>query len=282
MHIYYNDQLTEEGFLQPVCQGFQVGYGVFETIFVTKGLPCFVDMHYQRLVKSCNKLGLKLELKEEQIYHQAIMLVEILKIQEGRLKLTCFRDTDRDSTLMTLSPYLLSEYDLQKGLSIGISSIKRNPHSPLSYMKSLNYLENILAKEEAKQQGYEEALLLNVYNKLCEGAVSNIFWIKDNCVYTPEISCGILAGITRRQVIEICRSLELRLTEGSYEQEELLQAEEVFITNSLMGIMPVGKVDNTSYNVSVYKITNKIYNEFNKLVKSEIQKRGMSFGSSLS
>lgn len=276
MVIYYNDRLIKEACLKPTSQGFQFGYGVFETIFMSKGAPCFVDMHYERLKKGCNKLGLGLKLDIEAIYTQAIKLSAECNITEGRLKLICFRDEETDATIMTLSNYKLEESMIQNGIRLGISSIMRNPHSPMCYIKSLNYAENILAKAEAKSQGFDEALFLNVYSKLCEGAVSNIFWIKANVIYTPDISCGILEGITRKQVIDICSILELRLQAGSYELAALLSADEVFVTNSLMGIMPVCRVDNTNYNISKYKITKKISNEYQKLVENEInnERRG--------
>jgi branched-subunit amino acid aminotransferase/4-amino-4-deoxychorismate lyase len=266
MYIYYNDKLIEEACLRPASQGFQFGYGLFETILVTKGMPCFVDMHYGRMLKGCSALGLKLRLGMETIYAQALKLSETCNITEGRLKLICFRDVDCDSTIMTISDYKQEESTMQNGLSLRISTIMRNPHSPICYIKSLNYIENILAKAEAKYQGYDEALFLNVHSKLCEGAVSNIFWIKSDMIYTPEINCGILAGITRRQAIDIFSVLGLRLKEGSYELAALLQADEVFVTNSLMGIMPVCKVDKTIYNINEYKVTKKIKDEYQKLV----------------
>lgn len=270
MYIYYNEKLIKGTCIKPTSQGFQFGYGVFETILISKGIPCFVDLHYKRLLKGCGKLGLELKLDIETIYTQAIKLAEACNIAEGRLKLICFRDTVDDATIMTLSDYTLEESKIQKGITLGISSIKRNPHSPICYIKSLNFIENILAKAEAKSQGNDEALFLNVYNKLCEGAVSNVFWIKTNVIYTPEIGSGILDGITRRQVLDICNILGLRLKEGSYDLSELLSADEVFVTNSLMGIMPVCKVDNTTYNIFEYKITNKINNNYRKLVESAV------------
>ena len=273
MVIYYNDKLINEMCLNPTSQGFQFGYGVFETILISKGAPCFVDMHYRRLLKGCKKLGLELKLDIEAIYTQAVRLSQACNITEGRLKLICFRDADTDATIMTLLDYKMEEATLQKGITIGMSGILRNPHSPMCYLKSLNYTENILAKAEAKFQGYDEALFLNIYGKLCEGAVSNIFWTKANVIFTPEIKCGILEGITRRQVLDICSILELGFMEGSYDITELLSADEVFVTNSLMGIMPVCRVDNTTYNISEYKIAQAINNEYRKIVEKEVQSR---------
>ncbi|OGO77814.1 MAG: hypothetical protein A2Y23_15155 [Clostridiales bacterium GWB2_37_7] len=264
MYIYYNEKLIKEVCLQPTCHGFQFGYGLFETILVKEGLPCFIDMHHQRLLKGCSQLGLKFKLNVETVTAQAIKLAEVCNITEGRLKLICFRDVGCDSTMMILSSYKLEEETLQKGISLEVSRFMRNPHSPICYMKSLNYIENMLAKEDAKAHGYDEALFLNIYSKICEGAVSNIFWIKDNTLYTPEIGCGLLEGITRRQVKDICGGIGLCLKEDCFDLEVLLQAEEVFVTNSLMGIMPVYKVDNTIYKVSDYRLTTKIQIKYNE------------------
>lgn len=266
MKIYYNDKLTETGSMEFMCHGFQFGYGVFETILVKEGLPCFIDKHYERLLKACSRLGLELKTDINTIFAQASKLAEMQNITDGRLKIICFRDLNIDSTLVTLSEYHSEAIHIEKGISIQTSSIKRNPFSPFCYIKSLNYAENIIAKAEAKSQGYDEALFLNVNNQVCEGAVSNIFWIKGDIVHTPELSCGLLDGITRNQVIDICSKLGYNLLKGKYALPEIMQADEVFVTNSLLGIMPVHKVDNIFYNISDYKVTYKIKEEYLRLI----------------
>lgn len=269
MFLYYNNNLIDEeaAAIIPSCQGFQFGLGVFETILVLKGKPCFMELHFERFMQSCKKLGLQLVLEAEQLKAQAQALISRNNIKNGRLKLICFRDIKGSSTLITVSDYHYKENFYEEGYNICLSEIKRNPHSPMPYIKSLNYGENILTREKAINQGYQEALFMNVYDRLCEGTVSNIFWIKDNIVFTPEISCGILNGITRSQVIQLCRNLKLELHEGNYKYEELLEAEEVFITNSLIDIMPISKVENYFYNISDYKITRKLFAEYKNLIK---------------
>ncbi|MGB7605482.1 MAG: aminotransferase class IV [Lutisporaceae bacterium] len=269
MFLYYNNNLIDDEAvtINPSCQGFQFGLGVFETILVLEGKPCFMELHFERLMQGCKKLGLQLVLEAEQLKAQAQALISRNNIKNGRLKLLCFRDIKGISTLITVSDYDYKENFCEEGYDICLSEIRRNPHSPMPYIKSLNYGENILTRERAINQGYQEALFMNVYDRLCEGTISNIFWIKDNIVFTPEISCGILNGITRSQVIQLCRNLKLELHEGSYKYEELLEAEEVFITNSLIDIMPISKVENYFYNISDYKITRKLYAEYKNLIK---------------
>lgn len=269
MFLYYNNNLVdgETAGINPCCQGFQFGLGVFETILVLEGKPCFVELHFERLIQGCKKLGLQLALDKELLKSQFLALIYKNSIKNGRLKLVCFRDIKGTSTLITVFDYNYKESFCEEGFDICLSEIRRNPHSPMTYIKSFNYGESILAKEKAICKGYQEALFINVYDKLCEGTMSNIFWIKDSIVFTPEISCGILDGITRSQVIQLCIKLKLELRQGRYELESLLEAEEVFITNSLMGIMPINKVDNNFYNISDYKITRQLFAELKNLIK---------------
>lgn len=269
MFLYYNNNLIDEesAAVIPYCQGFQFGLGVFETILVLEGKPRFIELHYERLMQGCKKLDLQLVLDIQQLKAQVQALIAKNSFINSRLKLICFRDIKGSSTLITVSDYDYKENFCEQGYDICLSETKRNPHSPIPYIKSINYAENILAREKAFSQGYQESLFMNVYGKLCEGTVSNIFWIRDNLVFTPEISCGILNGITRSQVIQLCKELNLELHEGSYELEKLLEAEEAFVTNSLIGIMPINRVNNKFYNISDYKITRRLYSDYKNLIR---------------
>ena len=139
------------------------------------------------------------------------------------------------------TPYSRAVY--QKGFAGIVVSLRRNAFSPLPLHKSLNFLENLLAKREAEDKGAEEAILLNTQGYLAEGAISNIFLLKDKKIVTPSLNSGILPGITRQTILEICATLKIPLEERKVKLDELLAAEEAFLTNSLMEIMPLTRVD---------------------------------------
>lgn len=271
MYLYYNNSLVEDLHLNPFCQGFQYGYGVFETILLAQGIPCFVNEHYERMQKACGVLGLDMNIAMDSVRQQAKKLSQAQLITEGRIKLICFRDIEGVSMAMTLTPFQRELYLEKKAVTLGVSKIRRNPSSPMCFIKSLNYAENILAHETVKRSGYQEALFLNNNQKLCEAAMSNIFWVKNNTVYTPDIGCGLLDGITRGQIIEVCHRLNIKVLQGSYGLEELLQADEVFATNSLRGVIPISQVDNTAYNISQYKLVRLLNVEYSKLIEQEIK-----------
>ena len=117
--------------------------------------------------------------------------------------------------LITSSPFdFKRKKKFEKGISAGIVSIRRNQSSPHVLIKSLNYLENILGRREARNKGYDEAVFLNNLNFVAEGSISNIFLIKDSLMFTPSLDTGILKGITRDVVIELAADTGIKCSES--------------------------------------------------------------------
>jgi branched-subunit amino acid aminotransferase/4-amino-4-deoxychorismate lyase len=120
---------------------------------------------------------------------------------------------------------------------------RRNEASPLSRVKSLNYLDNLLAREEARRKGADEAILLNTRGLVAEGSASNVFLVGSEGLLTPSIESGALPGITRAAVIELAREAGIDCAEGDVEAATLAGAAEAFLTNSVMGVMPLTRLD---------------------------------------
>ena len=131
----------------------------------------------------------------------------------------------------------------QRGFRTVVSSIRRNSQSPLSGLKSVNYLESILARQEARVAGVDEALCLNEKGLLAEASMSNIFLINDGILQTPGTEHGILPGVTREVVLELASQLAISALEKDIRLEEVYQAQEAFLTNSLMEVMPLVEVN---------------------------------------
>ncbi|GAH78708.1 unnamed protein product [marine sediment metagenome] len=137
-------------------------------------------------------------------------------------------------------PYPKQVYE--KGFRAVVSSIRRNSQSPLSRLKSANYLENMLAKQEARAAGVDEAICLNEKGLLAEASMSNIFLVNDGILRTPGEESGILPGITREVVLELASQLGINTFEQNIRLDELFQTQEAFLTNSLMEIMPLTEI----------------------------------------
>ena len=128
------------------------------------------------------------------------------------------------------------------------------------------YIENLIENKKAKEKGFNEVIFLNTDNFMAEGSVSNIFWIKDGEVFTPSVDCGLLPGIVREKVILCSNNIGLKVNEGKFSEEELIKSDEVFITNSIMDIMPVSSILNNEYSINENNITKSIIESYNRML----------------
>jgi branched-subunit amino acid aminotransferase/4-amino-4-deoxychorismate lyase len=237
--------ISQEPLVSCWDQGLLYGYGIFETMRVYRGRVFALNPHLKRLAKSCSQLGISNNLPLEDM---ATRIQEYAKVMgAGALRLTITKGNpsrDIDSVfILTWRDLIYSSQDYEDGFSVIISPVRKNQTSQLVYHKTLNYMDNILAIEEARRLGSREALFLNINHHLTEGTMSNLFFLKNGFLHTPAITCGLLEGITRRIVIDLATARGCQVVEGEYFLEDLLAADEAFLTNSLMEIMPLVKVD---------------------------------------
>lgn len=210
--------------------GYFFGRGVFETILI-KNNPVFLQEHIERLNRGIKVLGLGDEVSKDDI----LKLINKYSIKNCVLKLAI----SQRNLILEIRDNKYKPEDYLKGFSLKLSNINRNSNSKLTYIKSLNYLENIIEREEALKKGYDEVLFLNEKGFISEGSISNIFLVKGNKIYTPSIESGLLPGVVRNYIINEFQVIEKEIT-----LKELLSADELFVTNSLLGIMGVSKLEN--------------------------------------
>lgn len=230
-------------------EGSFFGKSVFETILYLNK-PVFLEEHLKRLKEGMSVLNLapleegelKAFLKKLQIKNKA------LKIMVTPLNIVI---TKRDI------PY--TKEDFNKGMNLTLSSVIRNSTSRLTSIKSTCYIENILEKQKAKSEGFDDALFINEKGYLAETSCSNIFIVKNNRILTPKSDNGLLRGIIREWIMKNFVVEECNLT-----YYDLKDAEEVFITNSLMGVMKVNKIDKFTYRRE--EITLGIFNKYVEVI----------------
>jgi branched-chain amino acid aminotransferase len=237
--------------------GFLYGDGLFETIRSYKGFLYKLDEHMQRLISSAKILRHTMDFDKNYIARSLDELLEKnrLKNSDAYIKIMITRGSYQERLKFDLSvksnliiiaskfnPYPEEFYN--KGIKIISSGIKRNAFGNDLYRHKLtSYFENIFAKNEAYFQGAQESIFMTKDRIVLEGSVSNIFSVKNNVVFTPSLAQNILPGITRDTVIEICRKNKIKVSERKVYYGDLIKADEVFITNSLMEVMPVKEVD---------------------------------------
>ncbi|OLN33718.1 aminotransferase class IV [Desulfosporosinus metallidurans] len=219
------------------------GFGLFETLLVTEDGPLFVDLHWQRMKKGADLLCLKLPDIHEWFKQIQEFIEQTPNSYPFALRVTLSGGAPMahlPSQLLIhkrLIPYTPAQFSL--GIRLHLLHYPRNEQSPLVSIKSTNYLENILAKEEAKRKDAEEGLWLNTQGYISEGTMSNLFFVKDETLFTPCLSSGCLPGTRRQILLDLARSLQIPTHQGLYTLSDLLHAKEIFMTNALMGVMPV-------------------------------------------
>ncbi|WP_350343069.1 aminotransferase class IV [Proteinivorax tanatarense] len=264
MYILVNGKAVKKNHAKVTIdsKGFQYGHSVFETIKVDAGKIFFLEDHIERLQQSCKKVGIETQVSYGELYDQCNTLLNINRVTKGVLKILCAKGDYVDNLIISSRENTYNKEEYDKGFKLGFADEKRNPYSSLTYIKSGNYLENWLAKEKGMKAGFKEVIFLNIHNKIAEGAISNIFFVKNNIIYTPDITCGILPGIMREKVIHLARNSKLQTKVGCYNKNELLSADEVFITNSLLEIMPVSQIEMQKYNTENNIVTTKLRKAF--------------------
>lgn len=236
-------------------RGFLYGDGLFETIPVYGGNTFYAEEHLLRLREGADIMGLPFNYEISSLKEILKETVKVNSVNRGFLRLTLSRGKGKrglsiegcTEPLLLVVPFSSIPYsreDYKKGYgAIIVKGTRRNSFSPLSRLKTLNYLDNILARMEADKKKAEEGILLNSFGNIACGTVSNIFIYKKDVLVTPSSQCGILKGITRQIVIKIAHERGIQVEERPLAPEELMEGEEAFLTNSLMEIMPLTSLE---------------------------------------
>lgn len=235
--------------ISPLTWGCAYGYGLFETILVLGKRPVFLERHIERMRLSASFLQLDMP-EEDDCTEWAWRMLRENSVPAGKLKITLLAreripGEKKIATHTVISfqpglPYPESLYET--GVAIGLLNQTKNEKSVLVKHKTVNYLENLLGRERAWQNNWFEGIFHNTKGRLCEGTVSNLFIVKDQTIITPGIREGLLPGVTREIVIKLARKNKLPVRVGKIPEKDLTVAGEVFLTNSLFGILPVTRV----------------------------------------
>jgi len=255
-YVFLNDQILPRDMAKVSAfdRGFLYGDGIFETMRSYRGVLFGLDDHLRRLYESAQQLRINITPPREDLAEAARELLRINRLHDAYVRISLTRGQHAGSLAVDTgqSPTLLIDCRPVRAYPEGwytngvriITSVSRRSRSALAPRhKCLSYIENILILNQARAEDAQEALILTDDGYVCEGATSNIFWTAAGNIYTPSPETNLLCGITRAVVIEICTRLGLQINEGLFAPDELARADEVFITNSIMEIMPVAAID---------------------------------------
>jgi branched-chain amino acid aminotransferase/4-amino-4-deoxychorismate lyase len=226
-------------------RGFTLGHGLFETVLFERGGLQHWDAHLARLARGCAVLGMP---APDRAACEAAALAAAAGMARAAVRLTWSAGSGgrgleapaemAPRLVVTAGPAAAP----QDAASLITASVRRNDGSPASRLKTLSYLDNVLARAEARAAGSDEALMLNTRGEVACAAAANVFWVVDGAVFTPALDCGVLDGIVRGEVLAACARLGLPVEEVRAGPQALAGAA-VFLTNSLIGLRQVDVLD---------------------------------------
>ena len=259
--VSVDGQIMEESQarISPLDRGFLYGDGIFETIKVRDNKIDFLEEHLSRMMEGARLLGIPFP-KDIDFVRIIAELAERngIKGEAGaRISLTRGRhqgslslyESSQPTLVILVRPYLSPDKaKWEQGLALTVEQELRQNHSSwLCRLKSLNYLPYLLVRTRAEQKGFEDAILLNTAGQVCEGTISNLFFFRHGRLETPATACGLLPGILRQALMECLAAAGEPVREVELAAQDVMASEEIFTTNSLQEIMPVGRVDEKTF-----------------------------------
>ena len=280
MKVYINGKYYEkdDAKVSVFDHGFLYGDGIFEGIRLYKGNEFKLPKHIDRLFRSAKAIALEMPWSKQEVIDAVCDACRTNGLTDAYIRLV----VSRGKGALGLSPKTCSDPQLiiiadqiqlypdelyKNGLKAITVPTRRNSHAALPPMvKSLNYLNNILAKIEAQNQGYQECLLLNSEGYVAECSGDNVFIVFDGVLITPPVSCGSLGGMTRQTVIELAKKLNLPLEEKPLTRFDVWTADECFLTGTAAKLIPLVELDGrTIGSGKPGEITNKLIDAFNEV-----------------
>jgi branched-chain amino acid aminotransferase len=260
-YINLNGKITESNdpALQAGNRAFRYGYGLFETILVKEGSIQLKEYHWQRLRAGMEQLRFTIPalLTSAKLEQEILRTVEKNKLQHMcRVRLQIFPgngglfDADSFKAEYLVECYPLEEHIIQlneTGLSLGIARGLVKQADDLSNLKSCSALVYAMAARQARDNKWNDAFILNTKGHIIETSIANVFWLKDDKIYTPPLSEGCIAGVMRAYILDKAAEKGIPIKEKALTAEDLLQADEVFLTNAIRRMKWVKTAENAAY-----------------------------------
>ena len=275
--IFQNDRIVDAGEakIAPTIAGLLYGWGVFTTLRICDGKPYAFDLHWKRLLLHAEKTRIEVSFDLKQARRALDKLIAVNSVDHGRARLTLLKG---DAGSWKVEPGLATEFliftspDMPRArsdLALTVSPYRVLSTALLAGVKQTAMLENVFALEEARSRDFNEAVMLNERGEIVSATAANIFWVQGDEVFTPSLSTGCVAGITRHFVHEIATKWKLHLVEGGFPIQRLLDAREVFLTSTTREVTIVSSFDAKRYPNKQARIAKLIAREFQKLIRGD-------------
>lgn len=269
----YQNEISENPILQVSAnsRALRYGDGLFETILYADCQYVALDLHFERMLEGMKILGFEFDpaqfKKEIQIGLNQILEAD-KKENRARIRINVARESggaylpESNRPIWWIEFHSIANQPSNEPIKISIEKIQSRSFIPLSLVKSMNSLPYILAINNAKRAGYDDALLISQENEIIECSSSNFFLLIDGKLHTPSLESGCLPGTMRRRVLDAAYQMEIEVEETRIFKSDIDLAQEAFCTNSIAGIRPISFIANSKYQASTFPITSRIAIEF--------------------
>jgi D-amino acid aminotransferase len=285
--VFLNDKLVDisRACISVTDSGFLYGAGLFETMRIYSGVVFALADHLDRLFFSARSLLINNPYDRKYLTEAIYKVLRANKLTDARLRLTLTggpmseSDEQRKATLLItatqLQPYPPEYY--RKGVMVVLCPFRQNPGEPTYGHKTTSYFSRMLALRWAHEKGAAEALWFTVDNRLAEGCISNVFLVKNSVLYTPPIRTPVLAGVARKTVCQIAIDSSIELREKDLYIADCLEADEVFLTNVIMQVLPVTAIEKHTVGADkVGPMTRKLQNSYVEIVRRQCGEKNES------
>ena len=272
--VYHNDKIVEvnSAKVSATLAGLQYGWGIFTTLQVHNRDLFAFDRHWDRLVKHAEKARISIPLEKSAARQALDELTQANSVVYGRVRLTVIKGgvgpwqtgQEKESEVLFFTSSESSPRKRQE-LSLTLSPYRILSSSPLAGVKRTSMLENLLAFDEARGRKFDEAVMLNERGEIVSATAGNIFWSDGKELFTPSLSTGCIAGITRAIILDAARRINIHAVEGSFPIQILSNALEVFVTSTARNIATIKNFDIKSFDARPGSMTRNIHREFQKL-----------------
>lgn len=280
--LFLNDKLVdiEQAHLPVTDSGFLYGAGLFETMRSRNGVVFRLEDHLDRLCRSAAALTINHTFEKEFLAESVNSVLKANELTEARLRLTLTNGPIAETIEESEPTLLITATRLQhyppefysSGVTVALCPYRQNPTDPLAGHKTTNYYLRLLALTLARQKRAAEALWFTTDSRLAEACVSNVFLVKDSVLFTPPLETPVLPGIARKTICEIAERQSIELVEKDLHISDVLEADEIFLTNVIMEVLPVVGVERHNVgDAQVGPLTTKLREEFLRRIETECQ-----------
>jgi len=272
--VFHNDRLApmEQVRLSPGQAGLINGWGVFSTLRVYDGQPFAFERHWERLNNDARRIQLPLEYSAETVHRQMLQMLKANRVSSGCVRIYFIHNrigiwcSDERAPLVDLLMYA-SDLPTRTGSArLTIRKNGRHAAHPLAGVKVTSWLPNAWFLEQAHAGHFDDALLLNEYGNVSECTAANIFCVRGGSVLTPPLAAGCLPGVTRQLLLELAPSAGIPVTEADFTPDEILSAEEVFITSTTRHVQAVSEIDDIRFAHSPGPVTTRLAEMFSTVL----------------